>query len=70
MKVEKDYEDLLRSLNRNKVRYCIIGAYAVAFYSIPRYTKDLDIVVEPSLENAKRLVSALKSFGFRSLAAV
>lgn len=67
MKVEKDYEELLRLFNRNKVRYCIIGAYAVAFYAKPRYTKDLDLLVEPDIENSKRIVKALKEFGFESL---
>ena len=67
MKVERDYEDLLGSLNKHKVRYCIVGAYAVAFYGYPRYTKDMDILVEPTLENAKRVVEALKAFGFGSL---
>ena len=47
MKVEKDYEDLLKLFNKNKVKYCIIGAYAVAFYSRPRYTKDMDILIDP-----------------------
>ncbi len=41
MKIEKDFEGLLGLLNKNKVRYCIIGAFAVAFYSKPRYTKDM-----------------------------
>lgn len=67
MKVEKDYEDFLRSLNKNRVRYCIVGAYAVAFYSRPRYTKDLDILVEPAVENGKKIIKALKEFGFESL---
>jgi len=67
MKVEKDYEELLKLLNRHKVKYCIIGAYAVAFYAKPRYTKDLDIFIEPSDENGKKLVKALNDFGFRSL---
>lgn len=67
MKVEKDYEDFLRLLNKNKVRYCIVGAYAVAFYSRPRYTKDLDILAEPTLENAKKIIQALNAFGFSSL---
>ena len=67
MKVEKDYEELLRSFNRNRVRYCIIGAFAVAFYARPRYTKDLDVLVEPSPENGKRVVTALNEFGFKSL---
>lgn len=67
MKVEKDYEDVLRLLNKHKARYCIIGAYAVAFYARPRYTKDMDILIEPDLENGKRIVRALNEFGFQSL---
>lgn len=67
MKVEKDYEELLRLLNKHKARYCIIGAYAVAFYAKPRYTKDLDILIEPDVENGEKIVKALDAFGFRSL---
>jgi len=67
MKVEKDYEELLRLFNKHKVRYCIIGAYAVAFYAKPRYTKDMDILVEPSNENGQKIVAALNEFGFKSL---
>ncbi len=43
MQVEKDYEELLKLFNKNKVKYCIIGAYALAFYAKPRYTKDLNL---------------------------
>ena len=46
MRVEKDYEEFLRLLNRNKVKYCIVGSYAVAFHARPRYTKAIDILVE------------------------
>lgn len=67
MRVEKDFEDLLKSFNKHKVRYCIIGAFAVGFYSKPRYTKDMDIFVESSLENAGSIIRALKKFGFSSL---
>ena len=67
MNVEKDYEDLLRLFNKHKVKYCIIGAYAVAFYARPRYTKDIDILIEASLDNGKRIVDALNEFGFKSL---
>ena len=63
-KTEKDYEELLRLFNKHKVRYCIVGALAVAFYAIPRYTKDLDIFVMPSQENAARILKALNEFGF------
>lgn len=67
MKIEKDYEELLRLLNKHKVKYCIIGAFATAFYALPRYTKDLDILVEPSFLNGQRIIAALKEFGFGSL---
>ena len=67
MRIEKDYEELLKLLNKHKVKYCIIGSYAVAFYAKPRYTKDMDILAEPSIENGKRIVNALNEFGFKSL---
>jgi len=67
MKVEKDYEELLKLLNKNKVKYCIVGAYAVAFHAKPRYTKDMDIFIEPSEENGKRILKALNEFGFKEL---
>lgn len=63
MQVASDYKDLLRILNRHKVRYLIVGAYAVIYYTEPRYTKDLDIWVEPEIENAKRVYKAFKEFG-------
>lgn len=66
-RVEKDYEELLRLFNKHKVKYCIVGAFAVAFYAKPRYTKDMDIMIEPSVENAERIINALNEFGFRSL---
>ena len=67
MKVEKDYEELLKLLNKNKAKYCIVGAYAVAFHAKPRYTKDMDIFIEPSKENGKRILKALNEFGFKEL---
>ncbi len=67
MKTEKDYEELLKLFNRHRVKYCIIGAYAVAFYARPRYTKDMDILVEADVKNGQRIVNALNDFGFKSL---
>jgi hypothetical protein len=68
MKVEKDYEEFLSLLNKHNVKYCIIGAFAVAFYAKPRYTKDIDILVEPSNDNALKILKALGEFGFGKLA--
>jgi len=66
MRVEKDYEEFLGLLNKYQVKYCIIGAYAVAFWGYPRYTKDIDILIEPTKENAKRIISAIRDFGIKS----
>lgn len=67
MKVEKDYEEFLSLLNKHNVRYCIIGSFAVAFYAKPRYTKDIDILIESSQENAHRILKVLEEFGFGDL---
>ena len=64
---ERDFEELLRSLNKHRVRYCVVGAYAVAFHARPRYTKDMDLLVEPTLQNGQKIVAALKAFGFGSV---
>lgn len=63
MRVEKDFAEFLELFNKNKVRYLIIGAFAVGFYGYPRYSKDIDILVEPSEKNAKNIVVTLKEFG-------
>lgn len=67
MRVEKDFEELLRLFNKHGVKYCIVGAFAMAFHALPRYTKDLDVLVEPAAENAQKIIEALKEFGFGSL---
>lgn len=59
----KDFLGLLRCLNKHKVKYLIIGGYAVSHYGEPRYTKDLDVFVLASLENARKLIKALNEFG-------
>jgi len=63
MLIPSDYKDLLRILNRHKARYLIVGAYAVIYYTEPRYTKDIDIWIEPEIKNARRVYRALKEFG-------
>ncbi len=61
--MNSDLTELLCLLNEAKVRYLIIGGQATIAYSEPRYTKDLDIWVEPSRLNAQRLINALEKFG-------
>jgi hypothetical protein len=58
-----DFLDLLRSLLAADARFMVVGAYAVGVHGRPRATKDLDVWVEPSVENAPRVIAALRDFG-------
>lgn len=57
-----DFEEFIGALNARKVRYLLIGAHAVAFHARPRATKDLDVYIDPTPANAKRLKAALGDF--------
>jgi hypothetical protein len=60
--MHSDFRDLLRLFNAHKVRYLVIGGYAVMKYTEPRYTKDLDVWVEATPRNAKAVFKALRKF--------
>jgi hypothetical protein len=55
----RDYEEFIAALNSRKVRYLVVGAHAVAFHVRPRATRDLDIWLEPTQANAKKVLAAL-----------
>ena len=57
------YKELLQLLNDFDVEYLIVGGFAVMKYSEPRYTKDLDLWVHNSRQNAPQVIEALKKFG-------
>jgi predicted nucleotidyltransferase len=57
------FKELLQLLQELEVRYLVVGGYAVMKYTEPRYTKDLDIWVENSGENSRRIFEGLKRFG-------
>lgn len=63
MDVSPDYEDLFKILNKYKVRYLLIGAYAVVYYTQPRFTNDIDVWIDATRDNAGRVFIALKEFG-------
>lgn len=63
MEISQDYEDLFKVLNRYRIKYLVVGAYAVAYYAEPRFTKDLDIWIIPHLNDADRVYRALRAFG-------
>jgi predicted nucleotidyltransferase len=65
--LNQDFKEFIQSLNDNQVQYLVIGGYAVALHGYPRYTKDIDIWIGISHDNATRLLSALVQFGFGTL---
>jgi len=63
----QDFKEFFQLLNDNQVRYLVVGGYAVALHGYPRYTKDIDIWIELSKENASHILKTLDQFGFESL---
>ncbi|GAC1305546.1 MAG: nucleotidyl transferase AbiEii/AbiGii toxin family protein [Mucilaginibacter sp.] len=70
MTLDKDFEDFIILLNKNEVDYMIVGGYALAFHGKPRHTGDLDIWIDLSDKNAKKMVRVLNEFGMASLGMV
>lgn len=61
--MSSDYSELLHELSAHSVEFLVVGAHALAVYGPMRATKDLDVWVRPTPENAARVVEALRSFG-------
>lgn len=63
MSANPDFKDLFSIFNDEGVEYLVAGAHAVIYFTEPRYTKDLDVWVNPTPENAARVYLALRRFG-------
>ncbi len=61
--LNEDYREMLQGLSDEKVRFLLVGAYALAVHGYPRATIDMDIWVMPSPENAAAVLRALIRFG-------
>jgi len=63
-----DFREFLRCLNARSVHYVVLGGHAVSFHGYPRFTHDIDLFIQPSRDNAGRLLDALRDFGFGTVA--
>lgn len=61
--LNSDYKDMLQVLLDNGVKFLLVGAYAMGAHGYPRSTGDIDIWVEPSPDNSRRVYLALAQFG-------
>ncbi len=68
MKLPPEWRSFIDLLCTHKVRFVIVGAHALAAHGRPRATQDLDVLVAPTLVNARRVGAALHEFGFKALA--
>ena len=51
-------------LNREGARYLVVGATAMQLWGTTRATRDIDLLIEPTVENAERVLRALNRVGF------
>ena len=65
--LSKDFREFIVLLNKHSVKYLVVGGYAVAIHGYPRYTKDLDVWIALSEENADKILKTLDDFGFGKL---
>ena len=64
IELPSDFKEFLKLLNAHKVKYLLIGGYAVGYHGYPRATHDIDIWIAIQHNNAARVVAALREFGF------
>lgn len=67
MELDQNFKEFVELLNRHKVEYLIVGGYAVIVHGYPRSTGDLDVWINPTISNAKKVLRVLKEFGFGGL---
>jgi hypothetical protein len=63
--LQKDLKEFLQLLLSKKVEFVVVGAHAVAFHGHPRLTGDIDFLVRVNPENAARLETVFREFGFQ-----
>lgn len=63
----QDFKEFVELLNRHEVEYLIIGGYALGIHGYPRYTGDLDVWINPTAENAQKMLQVMEAFGFASM---
>jgi hypothetical protein len=59
-----DFDEFFGSLLAHGVEFLVVGGYALALHGAPRFTGDIDVFARPTLDNAQRLLTALRAFGF------
>ena len=65
--LQADLREFIALLSSHEVEYVVVGGHAVAFHGHPRFTGDMDFLVRPTPENARRVLAVLDDFGFGTI---
>ena len=66
MKLDSDIKDFIVLLNKHEIEYLLIGGYAVIYYKVQRYTRDIDFFIRPVKSNAEKMLVVMQEFGMGS----
>ena len=66
-KLQSDLKEFIALLNSHRAEYIVVGDHAVAFHGYPRFTGDIDFFLRATTDNAERVLTVLKAFGFGDL---
>jgi predicted nucleotidyltransferase len=61
--INEELRELVSLLKSHRVEFIVVGAHALAFYGIPRFTEDIDFFISRTKLNVKRLAAAFEEFG-------
>ena len=65
--LNQHFQEFIELFGKNKVRYLVVGGYAVGLHGFPRYTGDIDFFIAVSEENARSVLKTFRDFGFGGL---
>ncbi len=65
--MEKELIKIIKSLNKKKIKYLLIGGFAAVLYGVPRSTFDLDIAISLDSKNIGNTITLLSGLGFSQI---
>lgn len=63
----KPFREFIELLEKNQVKYLVVGGYAVSVHGYPRFTGDLDIFIAIEPKNSRGILKTFRDFGFTDL---
>jgi len=60
------YEEVFKALNKNKIKYLVIGGIAVNLHGLHRFTKDLDLIIDLSNNNLIKFIDTIGKLGYKT----